>query len=44
MLRFLKSQLSGTFEILEAVDGQQAVEKAASARMGIRNGRKRGIG
>ncbi|OYW69861.1 MAG: hypothetical protein B7Z21_00560 [Verrucomicrobiales bacterium 32-60-5] len=29
MLRFLKSQLSGTFEILEAVDGQQAVEKAA---------------
>jgi len=29
MLRFLKSQLSGTFEVLEAVDGQQAVEKAA---------------
>ena len=29
MLRFLKSQLSGTFELLEAVDGQQAVEKAA---------------
>ena len=29
MLRFLKSQLSATFEVLEAVDGQQAVEKAA---------------
>lgn len=29
MLRFLKSQLSSTFEVLEAVDGQQAVEKAA---------------
>jgi signal transduction histidine kinase len=29
MLRFLKSQLSGTFEVLEAVDGQQAVDKAA---------------
>ncbi|MFC5455304.1 ATP-binding protein [Prosthecobacter fluviatilis] len=29
MLRFLKSQLSDTFEVLEAVDGQQAVEKAA---------------
>ncbi len=29
MLRFLKSQLSSNFEILEAVDGQQAVEKAA---------------
>jgi C4-dicarboxylate-specific signal transduction histidine kinase len=29
MLRFLKSQLSGTFEVLEAVDGQQAVEKAS---------------
>ncbi|WP_395737414.1 ATP-binding protein [Prosthecobacter sp.] len=28
MLRFLKSQLSATFEVLEAVDGQQAVEKA----------------
>lgn len=29
MLRFLKSQLSATFEVLEAVDGQQAVDKAA---------------
>ncbi len=29
MLRFLKSQLSGNFEVLEAVDGQQAVDKAA---------------
>ncbi len=29
MLRFLKSQLSDTFEVLEAVDGQQAVDKAA---------------
>lgn len=29
MLRFLKSQLSANFEVLEAVDGQQAVEKAA---------------
>lgn len=29
MLRFLKSQLSQSFEILEAVDGLQAVEKAA---------------
>lgn len=29
MLRFLKSQLSANFEILEAVDGQQALEKAA---------------
>ena len=29
MLRFLKSQLSATFEVIEAVDGQQAVEKAA---------------
>ncbi len=29
MLRFLKSQLSNNFEILEAVDGQQAVDKAA---------------
>lgn len=29
MLRFLKSQLSTNFEVLEAVDGQQAVEKAA---------------
>ena len=28
MLRFLKSQLSGQFEVFEAVDGQQAVEKA----------------
>jgi signal transduction histidine kinase len=29
MLRFLKSQLSVNFEILEAVDGRQAVDKAA---------------
>lgn len=29
MLRFLKSQLSANFEIFEAVDGQQAVDKAA---------------
>jgi signal transduction histidine kinase len=29
MLRFLKGQLSATFEVLEAVDGQQAVDKAA---------------
>ncbi len=29
MLRFLKSQLTEHFEVLEAVDGQQAVEKAA---------------
>ncbi len=29
MLRFLKSQLSANFEVLEAVDGQQAVDKAA---------------
>lgn len=29
MLRFLKNQLSANFEILEAVDGQQAVDKAA---------------
>ena len=29
MLRFLKGQLSETFEVLEAVDGQQAVDKAA---------------
>jgi len=28
MLRFLKSQLSQHYEVLEAVDGQQAVEKA----------------
>ncbi|MFO1501276.1 MAG: ATP-binding protein [Verrucomicrobiota bacterium] len=28
MLRFLKSQLSTAYEVLEAVDGQQAVEKA----------------
>lgn len=28
MLRFLRSQLSANFDILEAVDGQQAVEKA----------------
>lgn len=29
MLRFLKGQLSNTFDVLEAVDGLQAVEKAA---------------
>ena len=29
MLRFLKSQLMQHYEVLEAVDGQQAVEKAA---------------
>ncbi|HKI69599.1 MAG TPA: ATP-binding protein, partial [Verrucomicrobiae bacterium] len=29
MLRFLKSQLSQHFDVLEAVDGQQAVEKAS---------------
>src|SRR5262245_4895662 len=29
MLRFLKSQLSEHFEVLEAVDGQQAIEKAS---------------
>ncbi len=29
MLRFLRSQLSGQFQVFEAVDGQQAVEKAA---------------
>jgi CheY-like chemotaxis protein len=29
MLRFLKSQLSANFEVLEAVDGQQALDKAA---------------
>jgi C4-dicarboxylate-specific signal transduction histidine kinase len=29
MLRFLKSQLVDRFEVLEAVDGQQAIEKAA---------------
>lgn len=29
MLRFLKSQLSPHYQVLEAVDGQQAVEKAA---------------
>jgi signal transduction histidine kinase len=29
MLRFLRSQLSATFEVIEAVDGHQAVEKAA---------------
>lgn len=28
MLRFLKSQLSAHYEVLEAVDGQQAIEKA----------------
>lgn len=29
MLRFLRGQLSANFEVLEAVDGRQAVEKAA---------------
>lgn len=29
MLRFLKSQLTGHYQVLEAVDGQQAIEKAA---------------
>ncbi len=29
MLRFLRSQLSDTFDVIEAVDGHQAVEKAA---------------
>ena len=29
MLRFLKSQLSTHYQVLEAVDGQQAVEKAS---------------
>ena len=29
MLRFLRSQLSGQFQVFEAVDGQQAIEKAA---------------
>ena len=29
MLRFLKSQLAGQYEVIEAVDGQQAVEKAS---------------
>ena len=29
MLRFLKSQLGRHYEVLEAVDGQQAIEKAA---------------
>src|SRR6185436_15851992 len=29
MLRFLKSQLIGRYQVLEAVDGQQAIEKAA---------------
>jgi signal transduction histidine kinase len=29
MLRFLRSQLTETFDIIEAVDGHQAVEKAA---------------
>ena len=28
MLRFLKSQLSSQYQVLEAVDGQQAIEKA----------------
>ena len=29
MLRFLKSQLAAQYEVIEAVDGQQAVEKAS---------------
>jgi signal transduction histidine kinase len=29
MLRFLKSQLNGQYHVLEAVDGQQAIEKAS---------------
>jgi C4-dicarboxylate-specific signal transduction histidine kinase len=29
MLRFLKSQLSAHYEVIEAVDGQQAIEKAS---------------
>jgi signal transduction histidine kinase len=29
MLRFLKSQLSAYYQVLEAVDGQQAIEKAS---------------
>ncbi|HEY5909914.1 MAG TPA: ATP-binding protein, partial [Verrucomicrobiae bacterium] len=29
MLRFLRSQLSGDYHVLEAVDGQQAIEKAS---------------
>jgi CheY-like chemotaxis protein len=29
MLRFLKSQLSQHYRVLEAVDGQQAIEKAS---------------
>jgi signal transduction histidine kinase len=29
MLRFLKSQLTGHYQVLEAVDGQQAIDKAA---------------
>ena len=29
MLRFLKSQLSANYRVIEAVDGQQAIEKAA---------------
>src|SRR5438046_12486 len=29
MLRFLKSQLSSQYQVLEAVDGQQAIEKAS---------------
>ena len=29
MLRFLKSQLSEHYQVLEAVDGQQAIEKAS---------------
>src|SRR3972149_832927 len=29
MLRFLKSQLSAHYQVIEAVDGQQAIEKAS---------------
>jgi len=29
MLRFLKSQLSTQYQVIEAVDGQQAIEKAS---------------
>jgi len=29
MLRFLKSQLSSNYRVVEAVDGQQAIEKAS---------------
>ena len=35
MLRFIKSQLSSHYRVLEAVDGQQAIEKAAQFRPDI---------